>query len=122
MSFQDLENFIQNQNKKLKPSHRYLCATALNGYDEMMVGVEKSLGHKKTLVLAHARFKIARTEADCVFPNSADIDWRYVGPIIGLAVLGFFNLTWLFRIAGVQARIRFPESTTLARRGCFFAP
>ena len=106
MSFQDLENFIQSQNKKLKPSNRYLCATALNGYDEMMVGVEKSLGHKKPLVSAHARFKIARTEADCVFPNSADIDWRYVGPIIGLAVLGFFNLAWSFRIAGVQDRIR----------------
>ena len=100
MTFEDLETFIQNQNKKLKPSHRYLCATALNGYDEMMVGVEKSLGHKKPLVSAHARFKIARTETDCVFPNLSDIDWRYVGPIIGLAVLGFFNLAWLFRIAG----------------------
>ena len=80
-----------------------LCATALNGYDKMMVGVEKSLGHKRPLLAAHARFKIARTEADCVFPNSADIDWRYVGPIIGLAVLGFINFAWLFRIAGVQA-------------------
>ena len=106
MTFEDLETFIQNQNKKLKPSHRYLCATALNGYDEMMVGVEKSLGHKRPLVSAHARFKIARAEADCVFPNSTDIDTRYVGPIIGLAVLGFINLAWLFRIAGVQDRIR----------------
>ena len=107
MSFEDLEEFIQVQNKKLKPSNRYLCATALNGYDVMIVGVEKSLGHKKPLVSAHAKFRIARTEADCVFPDSADIDidWRYVGPIIGLAVLGFFNLAWLFRIAGVQARI-----------------
>ena len=106
MGFQDLEEFIQVQNKKLKPSNWYLCATALNGYDVMMVGVEKSLGHKKPLVSAHAKFRIARTEADCVFPDSADIDWRYVGPIIALAVLGFFNLAWSFRIAGVQARIR----------------
>ena len=106
MSFQELEEFIQVQNKKLKPSNRYLCATALNGYDVMMVGVEKSLSHKKPLVSAHAKFRIARTEADCVFPDSADIDWRYVGPIIALAVLGFFNLAWSFRIAGVQARIR----------------
>ena len=58
MSFEDLEYFIQKQNKKLKPSNKYLCATALNGYDEMMVGVEKSLGHKRLLVSAHARFKI----------------------------------------------------------------
>ena len=94
MSFEDLEEFIQVQNKKLKPSNRYLCATALNGYDVMIVGVEKSLGHKKPLVSAHAKFRIARTEADCVFPDSADIDidWRYVGPIIGLVVLGF--LIW----------------------------
>ena len=42
MSFEDLEYFIQKQNKKLKPSNKYLCATALNGYDELMVGVEKS--------------------------------------------------------------------------------
>ena len=106
MSFEDLEYFIQKQNKNLKRSNKYLCATALNGYDEMMVGVEKSLGHKRPLVSAHARFKIARTEADCVFPNSTDIDWRYAGPIIGLAVLGFINLAWSFRIAGVQDRIR----------------
>ena len=84
MSFEDLEEFIQRQNKKLKPFNKYLCANALNGYDKMMVGVEKSLGHKKPLVSAHARFKIARTEADCVFPNLTDIDWRYVRPIIGL--------------------------------------
>ena len=106
MSFEDLDTFIQSQNKKLKPSNRYLCATPLNGYDEMMVGVEKSLGHKRPLVSAHARFKVARTEADCVFPNSTDIDRRYVGPIIGLAVLGFINLAWLFRLAEVQDRIR----------------
>ena len=87
MSFEDLEYFIQKQNKKLKPFNKYLCANALNGYDKMMVGVEKSLGHKRPLVSAHARFKIAQTEADCVFPNSTDIDWRYAGPIIGLAVL-----------------------------------
>ena len=59
MSFEDLEYFIQKQNKKLKPSNKYNCATALNGYDEMMVGVEKSLGHKKFLISAHARFRIA---------------------------------------------------------------
>ena len=56
MSFEDLEEFIQLQNKKLKPSNRYLCATALNGYDKMMVGVEKSLGHKNRLFLPMPNF------------------------------------------------------------------
>ena len=56
MSFQDLEEFIQVQNKKLKPSNRYLCATALNGYDVMMVGVEKSLGHKNPSFLPMQNF------------------------------------------------------------------
>lgn len=102
MNFEDLEEFIQRQNKKLKPSKRYLCATALNAYDAMMVGVGKSLGHKKPLVSAHAKFKIARTEADCVFPNSAEIDWVYMGPIIGVGVLGILNFGWLCRIDAVQ--------------------
>ena len=69
MNFEDLEEFIQRQNKKLKPSKRYLCATALNAYNVMMVGVGKSLGHRKPLVSAHTKFKIARTQADCVFSN-----------------------------------------------------
>ena len=61
----------------------------------------------KTVVAPAASFRVAEAKEDCVFPNSADVDWRYVGPIIGSAVLGFLNLALLFRIAEVHnVRIR----------------
>ena len=109
MSFEDLESFIDSQNEKLKASKRYLCASALDAYNLMMVGVERSLGHKKPLVSAHAKFRIAQTESDCVFPSSTDIDWRYAGAIIGVGVIGILNLAWSCRIAALTnalARIR----------------
>ena len=90
MEFDELQQFINEQNARLKKSGKVLCATITNSYDYMVVMVKKSMNLAKTVVAAAASFRVAETKEDCEFPTlTENMDSFYFYSII---VLGAFTV------------------------------
>lgn len=69
MGFEDVENFIMEQNTKLAETGQFLCANMSNAYNHMVVLVKKTMNLNMHVVSAHSYFKIARVIEDCNFPT-----------------------------------------------------
>ena len=106
MSFEDAEQFIAEQNAKLAPKNKILCANMSNVYNYNIVRVWRSLSLEKDVASAHASFRIESSVDDCQFDHPVDkIDWTYLGPIIDCSVLTELNLMFLCMIARAFKRV-----------------
>ena len=93
MSFEELEQFIKQQNDQLALRNQILCANVSNAYSFNIVRVSKSFSLNEKIVTAQASFRVESSIHDCQFDHPIEeIDWIYLGPIIACSFLGVFNL------------------------------
>ena len=100
MEFDELQQFIYEENARLKKSGKVLCTTITNSYDYMVVMVKKSMNLAKTVVAAAASFRVAETKEDCEFPTpteNMDLFYFYSIIVLGAFTVVIFFCLWYLR-------------------------